>query len=159
MLPVNVYPATPSVNSEMPDGKLPKRPKTVVSETLPEKKEPLSEAASPKKQQQESSNSSAAKLETEADHGVVAESPERVSLPRLQLRRVIPKGAVFTPFRMLMLAIISVVCLTGYWVASQRHVEVAQQTWLKASDSIDQLMAEGDFITLEKTLAETITAG
>ena len=93
--------------------------------------------------------------------GVVDAAEEKVRW-RLTLPSIDVKGAVVrvaTPFRLLMLAMITVVAMTGYWMTYQRAVEAAHQAWLKSADDAQTLLEERDFLQLEIVLTTAVDAG
>ena len=66
---------------------------------------------------------------------------------------------VFTPFRLIVCAMLLIVSGTGYWVIQQRSIEAAQAVWLKAADDIDGLVESRKYTELEKVLSKAVSAG
>ena len=154
ILLANVYPSTKLVPSEVLGGTFAERLKFVVAELLPKRK--AKESPRPKK--------AAAKSKTDDTAEIVSANTETIVRPRIKLSlpRIDIVGAVkrtFTPFRLLMLAVIGVLGVTGYWVMHQRSVEKAQQAWLKSSDDIVEFLKDGNFIELEAALKQAVDAG
>lgn len=161
VLPVNIYPSTPSVPSEIIGGSFADRLKAVVGELFPGRKEtdakPDSEAETPKRQKKtETGKEKPAETESAAD-AESAPSPPRFRFPRLDIRGFLIR--TFTPFRMLMLAILSVVCLTGYWMVTRNQMETARQTWLQSTEQAGDLLSQPDMVALESTLTTAVDAG
>lgn len=153
VLPSNVYPATRSVPSEVLGGSFSERLKVVIGELLPARSRKSVEAADDTKSDADTSQSP------------VVPQPvavrRRRSMPRLP--RIDFKGLLvrtFTPFRLLMLSMLTVVGLTGYWMTWQQQVEAARQTWLKTSEQVEQHLSDSsDMIGLEATLRQAVDAG
>ena len=141
VLPANVYPSTPSVPSEVLGGRFADRLKHVLRELFPQKKD--QQPAEPK--------------ETSVPGEAAAIPVRRWTLPTIDLAGMLRR--TFTPFRMLMLAVILVAGLTGVYMIRQRAIEHAQQVWLQSPETIQRLMQESDFARLPPVLSETIEAG
>lgn len=156
VLPVNVYPATPSVNSEILGGTFSERLKTVVSEMLPERT-PTREPSEKKIGKRKSRVSEDSESEVVEQSQRPALRLPRLRLPKVDIKRVLRR--TFTPFRLLMLSMVVVVGLTGYWMSHQKHVEAAQQTWLRSAEEVDEFLAASDMINLEATLNNAVGAG
>lgn len=163
VLPVNIYPATPSVASEVIGGSFSHRLRVVIGELLgrprPDTSAGSKAAAAKAKSQSDATD------ETTADTEAAGESAARGlltrlrgwTLPRFDVRRAI--RTTFTPFRLMMLAIISVVGLTGHFLSQQQSQDAAQQVWLDAAEQIEGLLVDRDFVALEASLDEAVTAG
>jgi len=66
----------------------------------------------------------------------------------IRLRRAMQRQrAMFTPFRMLLLAIFGVVTLTVYWGWQARRADKAAATVQQATEVADAALSEGDFAT------------
>ncbi len=164
VLPVNVYPATPSVNSEVLGGTFSERLKTVVAEMLPDRPQKDAQPdGKPKKRR-------SARGEVADDHegdfapetDEVVARPRGFQLPKLRLPSLDIKAALrrtFTPFRLLMLSMVAVVGVTAYWMSYQKRVEAAQQTWLKSAEQVEEFLTAADMVNLESTLQSAVDAG
>ncbi|MEZ6127222.1 MAG: hypothetical protein R3C59_00905 [Planctomycetaceae bacterium] len=146
VLPANVYPSTKSVPSEVLGGTFAERLKSVVAELFPKKDSPVRAKEKPE------SNTPA------ADSAFAAEAVVKPKFTFPQIDVVGFLKRVFTPFRLLMLAIVTVLVLTVYWMTCQRAMEAARQVWLKTPERVEQLMQEGNLVELESVLAEAIGA-
>lgn len=151
VLTSNVYPSTKSVPSEVLGGSLTDRLKTVAGELFPKKKQTKTKTK-PKP--------------AAAETAIAADTQESVSTeplkPRKTLRQQLDIGRrlkrTFTPFRVLMLAMIGVIGFTSYWMTYQSHVESARQTWLKSPELIEQQLHEFAMVDLERTLQSAVEA-
>jgi len=162
VLPVNVYPATPSVPSEVIGGSFSHRLRTVVGELV--FKNRSKESAKPESDKDAQKDTDDVAASTEAGDGDLAAAPAGVvarlrafRLPQIDVRRLV--RATFTPFRLVMLAMICVVGATGYFLIQQQSREAARQTWLDSADQITQLLDEGDLMALQECLQEAVAAG
>lgn len=161
ILPVNCYPSTDSVPSEVLDGSLSKRIVAAVNELLPGQKSDSSRNATPAKSVKSPPNKGSAVEETPEQSASPRSQSEsarpRLQFPRIDVARILRR--TFTPFRLLMLAMISVLSLTGYWMIIQSRLENAQQSWLTATEKASELLKEGDLLALETALNDAVTAG
>ncbi|MEZ6124420.1 MAG: hypothetical protein R3C49_14780 [Planctomycetaceae bacterium] len=141
VLPANVYPSTPSVPSQVLGGSFSERLKAVIQELKPEK---------------------TVTDKTAAPEPPVIRQPQSVpvrrwSLPRPDIAGILKR--TFTPFRMLMLAVLLVTGLTGRYLLHQRAFEQAQQVWLEATDRIQLLLKDENFPDLSSELKDVTDAG
>lgn len=158
VLPMNVYPATKSVASEVIGGSFADRLKVVVGELLPSRKSKSSKADQSGEKSSKADTVEVAATGEHTEQAVVAPKLRRkLTLPKIDVKAVLRK--TFTPFRMVILGIISVVGLTGYWMIQQQAQEAAQQVWLQATDEIESLLQDGKLVELEALLQETVNAG
>lgn len=153
VLPINVYPATRSVKSEVIGGSFADRLKVVVGEMLPSGKSKKAGKQSP----YDDTVAAAAATESTAPESSRPKVRRKLTLPTFDVKAFLRK--TFTPFRMVMLAMISVLSLTGYWLVQQQAQEAAQQVWLQAADEIETLLQNGDIVELESLLQSTVAAG
>ncbi|APZ94309.1 hypothetical protein [Fuerstiella marisgermanici] len=163
VLPVNVYPATPSVSSEILGGPFSERLKTVVSELLPDRKT-VDEPEDIKQRKRKTRRGGVAsdadtRAATDAQTSPDVDQPRRrtLQMPQFDVKAALRRTC--TPFRLLMLGMVAVVGLTGYWMAYQQQVEAARQTWLRSAEDIDDFLAASDVIQLEAVLQESVDAG
>ncbi|GAB5440513.1 MAG: hypothetical protein Fues2KO_08620 [Fuerstiella sp.] len=159
LLPVNVYPSTESVPSEVLGGSFRERLAVVVQELLPSRDKAADESStsetSPKKKRSAGDGDSATAQPEDARRSL--RERLRGLVPRIDLRQLAAR--TFTPFRMLMLAIIGVVGLTIYWSGYQQRVDEARQTWLSTEEEIAQYVAGSDFTNLQLVLRQAVDAG
>ena len=158
VLPTNVYPSTRSVPSEVLGGSFSERLKAVIAELAPKRSK---DVATPETVPEPFETVKAAAA---AGTSAAASTSAAVSKRRLTLRlpRVDIKGMVvrtLTPFRLLMLSMVTVIGLTIYWMTWQQHVESAQQTWLRTSEQAEDFLSSSDMINLEATLRQAIDSG
>lgn len=165
VLPVNVYPATPSVPSEVIGGSFAHRLRTVVGELVFQgkstKSDKQSAAAGSPGDKDDGAGASEATDAADSEHtavpaGLVARL-RAMRLPQIDVRRLV--RATFTPFRLVMLAIVCVVGSTGYFLIQQQSREAARQTWLDSADRIARLLEEGDLMALQECLQDAVAAG
>jgi hypothetical protein len=62
--------------------------------------------------------------------------------------------ALFTPFRLLILAILGVVCLTGYWGVKMRRADRAASIVQGVTKEAEDALAEGNFVLAAKKYQE-----
>ncbi len=150
VLPANVYPATKQVPSEVLGGTLGDRLKTVVAELFPKKKKTAKKSA-------KTPAGKDAKADTKPDEPVVAAARRpRLSLPRIDIIGLLKKA--FTPFRLLMMAMLLVLGFTIYWMTYQRAIEEAQKIWLASPEEIAELLADSQMVELQQTLESAVQA-
>ena len=165
VLPVNSYPATPSVSSEVIGGPFLSRLRVVLEELLPEKQRPDRSTAN-----QPSPESNAASpnegVESRAASGkpstAAAAAPRGTALVKTRLPRINPARMIrrtFTPFRLLMAAAVVVVAATAGWMFHRNTVATARQTWINSMDQVPKLLANDDLVTLQSVLSKAISAG
>lgn len=156
LLPHNVYPSTAAVPNDILGGSFTERLAVVVSELRPDRrtKDP---SADRKGDRSKSPPATEAGADASAESGVRRKLQIRQLVPRIDLKRL--AAHTFTPFRVLMLAIIAVVGLTIYWSGHQQQVEQARQDWLAAEEEISQYLSSGDFNSLRDTLERAVAAG
>lgn len=157
VLPVNVYPATVSVHSEVVSGSFFTRLMSAVSEVAPVRKSNDSAPGSirPKKKAKSSAADS-------AEPSVERKSRFRLRLPQFSLPRPDVSGFLrrtFTPFRLLMMAMACIVVATGGWMIHQRRIETARQTWRTSVDQLTDLLENNDLPQLQPVLKDAVSAG
>lgn len=164
VLPVNVYPATPSVASEVIGGAFSHRLRTVVGELFSRSGTNATESAgqSNGKTKRKASDGgpadeASADVESAERRPGLIERLRAMSLPKLDVRAIV--RSAFTPFRLVMLAIIAVVGLTGFFLTQQQSREKAQQVWLDSAETISSLLKDGDLVGLEAAAVKAVDAG
>jgi hypothetical protein len=156
VLPVNVYPATPNVASEVIGGSFLHRLTVVGRELIAGS--PSSQHSAPTAKQKPRRESP--QKTTDADS--VPQPARRWNWPRLRFPKVDIAGIArrtFTPFRLLMLSMVTVMCVTGGWMWHRHALESARHTWRQNLDEIPAALEQGDLRTLETLLADAVTAG
>ena len=157
VLPANVYPSTKLVPSEVLGGTFSERLKIVVGEAFPKRKPP---AAAPKTAGGKSAAAKSAADTVEASAvptKTVARPRVKLSLPKIDVKKAAKR--TLTPLRMLMLAVVAILSLTGYWVSQKGAAEAAQQVWLKSGDDIKEHLDNREFVNLEDSLKQAVDAG
>lgn len=159
VLPMNVYPATKSVKSEVIGGGFRDRLKVVVTEIFPAKKKKPTQPPARLTNSDTTTAAENAAVPAAANAAQVAEPPKRkpFKIPRIDFRKVARQ--TFTPFRLVIIAMICVVGFTGFWLVQQQAKEAARQVWLTSVDQIELLLSEGKTVDLESQLKETVAAG
>lgn len=149
VLPANAYPATPSVPSEVLGGTFSERLKFVLAELFPPRSKP--EAQTLEAAAQPAATAAAAAADS-------ADTPpvRRFRWPVINVTGLLKR--TFTPFRLLMLAVVAVVGLTMSWMSWQTSVESARQVWLKTPEQAEQLLQNSDLIQLERVLQQAMQA-
>lgn len=152
VLPMNVYPSTKSVPSEILGGTFRERLKIVSQELL---KGRASEGeAEPDDTQPD------AKTKATGGEDVVAKAKwklPKLTLPRIDLKRLIVR--TFTPFRLLMLAVVASVAVAGWLMISQRQFDQAQKDWLESTTAISERLEDGKLAGILPELQRAIQAG
>ncbi|MDG2130228.1 MAG: hypothetical protein P8K08_19675 [Fuerstiella sp.] len=153
VLPTNVYPSTPSVPSEFLGGTFSHRLVAVVAELFPP-----SEQQAVDDSNRPVSSAEVADTERAADTERSQEDVRwRPSLPSFHVKTAVLH--LVTPFRLLMLAMVTVVALTGYWMTYQWAVEAAHRAWLKSADDVQVQLERRDFLQMETVLLAAVDAG
>ena len=158
VLPVNVYPTTRRVQSEVVSGSLSNRLAAAARELVPAS-EPqhddsngssdnsTSASASVAAEQDSSNNPSRRRSRGNAsanngDEKTAAEKKTPI-LPQIDVKRVARR--TFTPFRMIMLGVVVIVLGTGWWTVQQRRLSRARQDLRNSVDAVETAMAESNF--------------
>lgn len=155
ILPTNVYPATPSVDSDVIGGSFGNRLRVVITEAIPLLGR---QSAAPKTAP--SRPDSKKKKPRKDDESQPA--PRRWTIPRPSIPRFNPIQALrrtFTPLRLLALSMVALVGVTSYWVYNSRQQEAAKQIWRESTDTIQQLITAEEFESLEEALLAATQAG
>ncbi len=157
VLPVNVYPATDSVSSEVIGGSFAHRLATVFGEFVPTRTHP--QRSRKAKRSAANGDAPAASADSAA---AAAESAPRLQLPKFTLPKIDFVGIAkrtFTPFRLLVLAMLGIVLGTSAFMIHRRNLEDARQTWRTSLDQVDALLADSDLTALQPVLADAVAAG
>ena len=183
VLPVNVYPTTKRIRSEVVDGPVLERVGTVVRDLVrgdaspeaDESQEPRSVrkqhepeglrdygAAVDLKPKGRKSKRSSGEEGASSDGSAEANTPEPAdSIPLVQVPR--PSFAtrmrrVFSPTRVLALAGCVILSSTGFWMVHQRKLEQARKVWRLEMDRADTALKQKDLNTLSDSLALAVKA-
>lgn len=157
VLPMNVYPSTKSVPSEILGGSFKERLKVVTKELLRGNKADSDD-------DQASSNQTSSKQDSEAgdSKGQPPAAKPKWKLPKFALPRIDFKKLLlrtFSPFRLLMMAVIATVGLTGWFMIQKRQTETAQKAWLESTAMIAEKLDENDLSGLLPELESALEAG
>lgn len=144
VLPANVYPATKAVPSTAVGGTFNERFSAAWTELFP----PKPDEPKPAKKSKSKKGARAA-----AD---AQQEPRRFRLPRPDIAGAFRR--TFTPFRLIILAIIGVIGFTGYWVVRDRAQTSAQQVWLDTTEDLPDILQENRIADLQTTLEQTLAA-
>ena len=183
VLPVNVYPTTKRIRSEVVDGPVLERVGTVVRDLVrgdpnPETDESQESRSVRKPQETEGlrdygaavdlkpkgrkSKRSAGEEGTSSDGSaeVNAQGPN-TAIPLVQVPR--PSFAtrmrrMFSPTRVLALAGIVILCSTGFWTIHQRKLEQARKVWRLEMDRAETALKQQDLNTLRESLTLAVKA-
>ncbi len=183
VLPVNVYPTTKRIRSEVVDGPVLERVGTVVrdlvrGDTPPDnsetqesrsvRKPPQSEelrdygaAVDLKPKGRKSKRSSDYEGSSSGGGAEVSTQEPNTAIPLVQVPR--PSFAtrmrrVFSPTRLLALAGCLILCSTGFWTVHQRKLEQARKVWRLEMDRAETALKQKDLNTLGESLALAVKA-
>jgi len=165
VLPVNVYPSTPSVPSEVIGGSFLTRLKVLAGELLSQQR---NEVASPSREDWIARESDPADSDSSSASGVreisepISPASARLRRPKLSLPRIDLTDLArrtFTPFRIIMASMVLVVGATSTWIWHRSTEEAAHRTWLESMDQIPELLAAHDLVSLETVLSDALDAG
>ena len=186
VLPVNVYPSTRRVRSEVLDGSLASRVGAVMKDIVVGETNP--EHSDPPRAERRSGNTEDQDSETEgsSENGdgtdvrprrrsnrgrATAKSnrPEsgdrRAAAPETDVLIQVPKVSlgtrlqrVFSPMRLLALAGVAVLMGTGWWVIQQQRVEAARRIWRLEMDVAESTLKGEDLAGLRTALTKAVGA-
>lgn len=183
VLPVNVYPTTKRIRSEVVDGPVLERVGTVVrdlvrGDTTPEEDESQEPRSVRKPQDSEglrdygaavdlkpkgrkSKRSSGEEGSSSGGAAEVNVQESADSIPLVQVPR--PSFAtrmrrVFSPTRLLALAGCVILCSTGFWTIHQRKLEQARKVWRLEMDRAETALKQKDLSTLSESLTLAVKA-
>ena len=183
VLPVNVYPTTKRIHSEVVDGPVLERVGTVVRDLVrgdgPPEADESQERRSVRKAQEseglrdygaavdlkpkgrkskqssdEDGSSSGGGAEVNAQAS--ADSIPLVHVPRPSFATRIRR--VFSPTRLLALAGCVILCSTGFWTIHQRKLEQARKVWRLEMDRAETALKQKDLNTLSESLTLAVRA-
>lgn len=183
VLPVNVYPTTKRIRSEVVDGPVLSRVGTVVRDLVrgdaaPEHDEPQEQRSPQKPQDSNALRDYGAAVDLKpksrkskrsaSDDGSSLGSPVEVNaqestaaIPLVQVPR--PSFATqmrraFSPTRVLALAGCVILCSTGFWIIHQRKMEQARKVWRLEMDRAETALKQKDLNTLGESLRLAVRA-
>lgn len=187
ILPVNVYPATRRVHSEVPDPALSARARAALRDLSGTAAEPsitpvpptadtapstasTSTEAPPKDRPSAGRRKSGKGANTPdrtdpqsgsgssptASEPVVESRPRVAPIPRVPL--TVRLKRTFSPFRLLVVASLVLLCLTTWWLIQRQRQEVARKTWRKEMDNVQQALTDRDEETLATSLEKAVNA-
>ena len=183
VLPVNVYPATRRVKSDVVDGPLVSKISTVVRELLmgdspaaevastvarpatpSEPSVPAYAAESPadseptgrKRRRRDTDGREAAVPTSDQNSSTGVPGPLVVPLARKSFGTRLRR--IFSPTRLLALAGIAVLVSTGWWTMHQRQTEQARKNWRSEMDRAEDALKRRDLVTLYDSLLAAVKA-
>lgn len=183
VLPVNVYPTTKRIRSEVVDGPVLERVGTVVRDLVrgdatPEESETQQPRSVRKPQESEGlrdygaavdlkpkgrkskrpsdEDSSSSGGGTEVKVQESADSIPLVQVPRPSFGTRMRR--VFSPTRLLALAGCVILCSTGFWTVHQRKLEQARKVWRLEMDRAETALKQKDLSTLSESLTLAVKA-
>lgn len=187
ILPVNVYPATRRVHSEVPDPALAARTRAALRDLSGTAAEPSispvptpadtapstasTSTDAPPKDRQSAGRGKSGKAANTSDRTdpqsgpgssptvnepVVDSRPRVASSPRVPLS--VRLRRTFSPFRLLVVASLVLLCLTTWWLIQRQRQEVARKTWRKEMDNVQQALTDRDEEALAASLEKAVNA-
>lgn len=181
VLPVNVYPSTRRVGSEVTGGGMSDRLAAAAKELVPvaETVTPVDSAvpaSSPgardlpgtsadrrdKAGSRERDKADSREREKAGSRKEVrpataeAEQPARAAIQPVDIKRVARR--TFTPFRLLMASALAVVVVTGWYSIRQKRMADARQNWRTSVDAIELALQEQNFDDLQQPLDVAVQA-
>lgn len=183
VLPVNVYPATRRVKSDVVDGPLVSKVSTVVRDLLMGDS-PKAEAASTvvrpatsskpsvpayavesptdsqptgrKRRRRDTDGRDVALPASDQNSATAVPGPIVLPLPRKSFGTRMRR--LFSPTRLLALAGIAVLVSTGWWTVHQRQMEQARKNWRSEMDRAEDALKRRDLVTLYDSLNAAVKA-
>lgn len=150
VLPVNVYPSTKSVPSEILGGTFRERLGVVSKELLRRSKREEDVESEP------GSSAGAGKTKGSVPEKAKWKLP-KFRLPRIDLKRLIIR--TFSPFRLLMMAVIATAGIAGWLMISQQQFDQAQKDWLESTTAIAERLDDGKLAGILPEIERAIEAG
>lgn len=187
VLPVNPYPATRRISSEVAAGGLAGRAAAAVRELAGETSagaaaggESAGERAGERGEQGErsgtvkagrrrtaASSAAAQASSSAAEPAAAAVSAAAQSVPQqaAQVVPVLPRVSlavrlrrIFSPVRLLVTASLLLLSLTVWWMVQQRRQDVARRVWRQQQDAVEQALQAGDLPQLTASLERVVEA-
>ena len=183
VLPVNVYPTTRRIRSEVVDGPVLERVGTVVRDLVRGDPTPESgesqESRSVRKPQgteglrdygaavdlkpkgRKSKRSTGEEVSSSGGSSDVLAQESAAAIPLVQVPRqsfATRLRRVFSPTRVLALAGFVILCSTGFWTIHQRKLEQARKVWRLEMDRAETALKQKDLNTLSESLTLAVRA-
>ena len=165
VLPVNVYPSTRRVGSEVAGGAISDRLAAAAKELAPTAQtgtamDSADAEASPKAHDSTSTpadrrEKAGSRTDTRRD-SADAEQPARAASQPVDIKRVARR--TFTPFRLLMAGALAVVIVTGWYSIRQKRMADARQDWRTSVDAVELALEEQKFDDLQQPLDVAVQA-
>lgn len=153
VLPMNVYPSTKSVPSEILGGTFKERLGVVTKELLRGNK--------PNAETDETSSRSSSADSSDSNQQTVDAKPKwklpKLTLPSIDVKKIVRR--TFSPFRLVMMAVIATVGFTGWFMVQQRQTERAQKIWLESTATIAEKLEQEELSGLLVELESALNAG
>jgi len=167
VLPVNVYPMTKRVRSEVVDGPLTARVGTVVRELVTgdtqvavDPDQPTSDGDQRSSRGKRRKSRGAARDEvivaTVAVPVQTADGTAIVAIPKRSLKEQLQ--LLLSPTRIIAVMILGILLLTGWWMIEQRRFETARRVWRQEMDRVAPALKEHDLGTLYEALTKATAA-
>jgi hypothetical protein len=168
VLPVNVYPMTKRVRSEVVDGPLTARVGTVVRElVVGDTQVAVDPDESTSDDNQKPSRSRNRKSRSAADREEVivaavavpvqtADGTAIVAIPKRSVKEQLQ--LLLSPTRIIAVMILGILLLTGWWMIEQRRFETARRVWRQEMDRVAPALKERDLGTLYESLTRATAA-
>ena len=188
VLPVNVYPTTRRVHSEILSGSTASRIGTVIREAVQPEAGPVDHqhpaTDRPRRSDPESDREASGRADGDSTTPRKRGPEERTrrsadARPAVKAAEVppplpepVPDGVVLvprvattvrvrrlvTPFRLLALASLVVIAGTGWWITHQRQLDRARKTWRLEMDAAETALKDGDAVALQSALNNAVAA-
>lgn len=179
ILPVNVYPATKRIHSEVPDAALSARATAAMRELAGLGASPVSGTSS-QGHADSVEKSSRRQVGTQARGPVGsagAETPDRNARPAAETRLtdstveqqksvpVVPRISLrvrlrrtFSPFRLLVASSLILLTITALWMVQRQQLETARKTWRREMDLAQQALTEKNSDAFRTSLEKAVSA-
>ena len=187
VLPVNPYPATRRISSEVAAGGLAGRAAAAVRELAGEtsagaaaggesageragergERGERSETVKAGRRQTAASSAATQASSSAAEPAAAAVSAAAQSVPQqaAQVVPVLPRVSlavrlrrIFSPVRLLVTASLLLLSLTVWWMVQQRRQDVARRVWRQQQDAVEQALQAGDLPQLTASLERVVEA-
>lgn len=188
VLPVNVYPATQRIQSEVLDGSVASRLSVILRDLASGECQSDSDSSPnsvappgrPRRLRAASEESESNRDSSRIVAGSPGRSRKTKSVPKISSAAAalvadqilveepvvrVPRPGItvvlrriFTPFRLLMLSAAVLIGVTGWWIVTQRQMDDARKTWRREMDVAEQALTARDLVTLHDSLSKAVTA-
>lgn len=184
VLPVNGYPTTKLVRSEVLAGSMGNRLGVILREFAVGERNLDSDVQATRESTSVRSRTGVAETAETDTSGVDTATTERGGRSQ-KLRKLSPRAAAlvaepilidapvvrvprpplavvlkhtFTPFRLLMLSALVLITVTAWWIVTQRRMEDARKTWRREMDAAQRALESADLSALHDSLSRAVDA-